>query len=280
MKVVDISSSNLSYDFSAVCFSEPKNVSKDTCICAASIRNNKTCDGIVIRMPSSHIIRVSVQKGSATIHAKINKPAIKFIMSLDDRCLTSAVENASEWFMHKVKSSLIEDFFKPSTEVNTKTDGVVARFKLILSEEDMVPNLLEGGYYDLSMKFVGLQFRKQHFCALWQIVSVTPVDEPRVSHTSTKLAFLDDESDDEDDILAQISLDEINTMVHDLQKSLDDVDKGIASKMKELKASSASVKGMKQRLADVLKHISASNIHATMKVLSTLFEELNTYNIA
>lgn len=274
-----------SFAFDTLSFAEPKNVSKDTCICAATLKGK--ADGLVIRMPAARVVRVSLQKGSATVQTRVNRAAIRFIMGLDERCLASAMANASEWFMHKVKSSLIEDFFRPSTEVTNKTDGsVVARFKLAISDEDLVPNILEGQYYDLGMKLVGLQFRKQHFCALWKLVALGGADAASVPGAALeRLSFIDDSDDEmisgicDDDVISQITQEDIRTMVSDIDGLLQVQEARLAEENKRLKSSLASVKSMKQRLSDAVKddkHISNSNLHSTMRVLNTLSEELSS----
>ena len=275
-------------DIRSITFSEPKTISRDTCVCSTQMPKGASTapDALVVRIPGAKILRMSSQKGSATVLTKVNKAALNFIMALDDVCLNAAMNKASEWFMHKIKTSLIDDFFRPSTEASSKAHGgVAARFKLLLSEDDMVPNLVEGMSYDMTMKFVGLQFRKQHFCALWKIAGIKHAD------AKVKVDFVEDDLDDDDDdsrdaaftdddLLSQFTMDDIRNMVHDLRASMDALEAYHAAEAKKHKAVLASLKAMKLRLGGIdtgseqQNDISSSNMNDIMRLVNKLSEEL------
>jgi hypothetical protein len=284
MKAIDVSSETTSVNLSTLSFAEPKSCGKDACLlCAATFVHDGKPDSLTIRIPNAKIVRLATQKGSATVQVKINKPATKFMVGLDERCLHVALEKASVWFMHKVKTALIEDFFKPSTEVSNIADGITVRYKLAVAEDDMVPTLTEGHAYDLTLRLLGLQFRKQHFSALWSLTSVKGVSKKHAADVTFVPA--DDASSGEpedagftdDDIIADIAKDDIVAMCKDTRVAIEQSEARHAEQLKIHKTALSSLKIMKQKLISLEQndqYLSTTNINLTMKVLNSMFEDL------
>ena len=180
-----------------IAFQEPKKTSRDSCVCQAvmlSSKANATAKSMVLNVPSARLLRTLKNKDSITLVVKVPKCVQRLLLNLDGHCLSSAVQQSDKWFMHNINASLIEDFFKGSVEVDCMTGSTVARFKLHLGDEDALqPTMAVDRDYSLSLKFVGLHFRKQHFAALWKLVMADDVTVPDID------IIHDDEYDDTDD---------------------------------------------------------------------------------
>lgn len=236
-----------------IAFQEPKKMSRDCCICHASISSHQTpnskphatkshASSLVLNIPRARLVRTLKTKDSVTLLVKTTKSVHKCLMGIDDWSLTSAMEHSEKWFMHNVNASLIEDFFKGSVEVDCRTGTRVARFKLYVNPDDdglLTPTMTIGREYSLSLKFVGLQFRKQNFAAVWKLVEATDVDD--ADDADTKLMISSDDDDEEDDVEP---IDEPCPMPQDMVDMINDM----KLKIEELHAHHAS---LIERLSDL-----------------------------
>jgi len=274
-----------SFDMATLAFSEPKNAGSDTCVCV-SVPN------VAVKVARARVVRLTAQKKSATLLVKVNKVATKFMLAFDEQCLGIATSHASEWFMHKVNPSLIEDFFRPSTEVNAKSDGsIVVRFKLVMSDDDLVPSLSAGSDYDLTLKLVGLQFRKQHFCAVWKMASSSAAAEQPSDRFGFIVQGLDSADDDtdtdarvtDDDLLEQLSLDEVTSMIGTIRASVETMEAHHTEELRRHRTTLSHVKTVRQTFdadlaqyaqASALQNISRKSINDIIKTINALSDKL------
>ncbi len=205
-------SSLSSFDASkSITFQEPKKISRDSCICLANVTSSGSrtagTKSFVLNIPRTRLVRTLKSKDSVTLIVNVANVAKshvhKFLLSLDQWSLTSAMEHSDKWFMHNMNASLVEDFFKGSVEMDCRTGSVVARFKLYIADDDaLVPTMTVGRDYSLSLKFVGLQFRKQNFAAVWKLqvandVTTEAKNEFIIVDTDDDVSEKNDDDDDE-----------------------------------------------------------------------------------
>lgn len=260
---VDVSDADALAKFSAlsVDFREPKKTSSDSFLCPALYGP----DVLQLRIPNAKIVRVIAGKGSATILLKVSSRVVKMLMEFDERCLSAALNNTDSWFMHKMNPALIEDFFKGSTEVNTKGQGIVARFKLACAEGDILPNLNVDAAYDIALRLSGLQFRKQNFCALWKLTQAKasavqqPQDDKKKQDRACMILDVDEDddsaassSDGESDVeLLQPSHEDIDQMINDLGTEMERLDAHHNALIKHHKDCIGQLKLLRQKLSKV-----------------------------
>jgi Family of unknown function (DUF5871) len=261
---VDSAEGARALDVSAIGFREPKKVSSDAFVCTGFVAPNG--DGLQLRVSEASVLRVTASKSSATIIVKVPKFATRLLAALDEHSVSEAMRNTDAWFMHKMSPTLIEDFYKPSTEVNSKGQGgIAARFKLVLSDTDIIPNLSSEVTYDMTIRLSGLQFRKQNFCLVWKLVQAKPAKAaaaPNKHGKVTSCMFGDDDADDDsddasstatnnDDDLIEPDAEDIERMVADIAATLDAIDGKCAADLKRCKEISARSKSLHQRFGKI-----------------------------
>jgi hypothetical protein len=220
-----------------------------------------------VKLPYVRVVKISVQKGTATLLLQTSNSVVRFLTALDARCLRCALDNSNSWFMHRIKSDLIEDFFRPSTELlatdaPSSEDGagstIAARLKVQLPDGELaVPNIKEGQAYEMNLKLLGLQFRKQHFCVVWKLLAAKKVSAKKAS---PPVAFLEDEegagsaaaTTDDDILLAGFSSkDDFTAILDGIGMTLSAREAEHLQHVKDHKAALAHVKGLRQRLSSI-----------------------------
>lgn len=276
------------FDVNRIAFLEPRNKSSDTCICDAYVTSPSTMDGqppttnttkrktaLHVKVGCAQIVKSSSSvKGCVTLLARVPKAVLDAAAQLDARFLQAAVSGTDGWFLHKMNPSMVEDFFRPSVELFGPRREVVARFRILTSSEDLVPALAVDGHYDLTLKLVGLLFRRQQFCAAWRIVAANA--------TSNVLMMSDD---DDESTSPDYDADEVREL---LRPSPEDIVQALAGFAQNLsaqqqrhslavqshKAALGQIKSLSQRVAALMERPGAPSAPAEMDALSEAMEKL------
>ena len=171
-----------------------------------------------LHLPAVRAVRVAPIKDTLTLTVAAPRRAVRFVMDLDRHCLDTVSKNIEAWFARNVSPPLVEEYFSTSTEV-TKRGSVVARFRLVGT--DMLPKLHTDRDYDVTLRFVGLQFHKHSFCVLWKLKKCLPARS-----TPTSSWMPDGEADDDSssvctDELIVPSADDVQDIVRSMATALD-----------------------------------------------------------
>lgn len=288
----------------AVSFAEPSHTGKETCLCPLDTAHGAAMH---VKLPYVRVVKIAVQKGTATLLLQTSNSIVRFLTALDARCLRCALDNSNSWFMHRIKSDLIEDFFRPSTELlatdaPASTDGacgstIAARLKVQLPDGELgVMNIKEGQAYEMNLKLLGLQFRKQHFCVVWKLLAAKKVAAKKAA---PPVAFLEDEegagsaatTTDDDILLAGFSSkDDFAAILDGIGMTLSAREAEHLQHVKDHKAALAHIKGLRQRLSGIQAVLagqargsgsgsrsikSSSCITDALRALNALSEELD-----
>jgi hypothetical protein len=206
------------FDCARIGFSDPKKQGRDAYLCPAYVEPSSQ---LQMRL-HLHVLRVlPTTKDTVSIVARVPRHVTKFLSVFDEHCLDAALQNTDRWFMHSMTRALIEDFFKASTEVSSRDKGIVARFRVALSDTEMVPMVHDGTSYDMTFKCMGLQFRRQTFAALWKITSCSSIaQQPLAFQSPDGEVDEDDDADSQDCDLILPGQEELHGMLADMEASL------------------------------------------------------------
>ena len=296
------------HDWSTLEFMDPTNMGKDACVCHVAGAP------LHVTLPCVRVARVVAmqQTDCVTLSLHASKDLVRSFLLLDKRCLFLALANCSSWFMHRIKADLIEDFFRPSTELIAASDGnndgghkndtrssaVAVRLKVMVPEGELIPNVREGQWYNMAFTLLGLQFRKQHFCVLWKLAAVHTVNKPRSTPTMRPaynqylIGGSDDGSegtDNDTDVLDEDILQcgfssaaDVDALVSGMHDALRRKETYHTAQSKIHRAALTSLKSIGQRLSHVQGLLEDANLRPTLRVsdalktLNVLSDELAT----
>ena len=185
--------------FDAIRFAPPKEdgESSDACVAKAYVMPGRAALRVALR--GCKVVRVrESRKNVPTVHFLCGRHELEMLMALDERVVAIAKTSIDAWFMHKMNPDLVEEYYRGNTETDIK-HGIVARIVIDgkLAKRMASPSETP---VDVTLRLVGVQFRRQFFTPVWKIVSAEPSS---IKSVSCHPSFLVDDQVDGDDITGE-----------------------------------------------------------------------------
>ena len=201
---------------------------ESACVCKVKY-NSEAFD---IKLNSVRILKVKRPDAKDMyIHIKPSKADIKYVSKIEKALVKIAIENTQEWFGHRMKPSLVDEYFTSNIILDDKHGNT---FKCRLDEPfDEIK--ASDAHVDLVLRVSCLRFHKQSFGVGYKIVEVSSpesaflIDEDEADNDTDEY-----ENEEDEESLGPDSSD-ILSLADDLIKQSEDIIGELSSSIKELK---------------------------------------------
>lgn len=152
-------------------YNQPKKVNGKYISKGVYINDEGQSIDIIIKSPYLHIIKLTETYIELGFEVD-DQDFYLFFAELDDANIKIAYENSKKWFGDDLPLEVIDEYHKPYVRYGNQIGNPSIRVKLtpeLYSILSKIPDITSK-FMCVSMKYDGLKFLKQQFCAEWSLI--------------------------------------------------------------------------------------------------------------
>lgn len=152
-------------------YNQPKKVNGKYISKGVYINDEGQSIDIIIKSPYLHIIKLTETYIELGFEVD-DQDFYLFFAELDDANIKTAYENSKKWFGDDLPLEVIDEYHKPYVRYGNQIGNPSIRVKLtpeLYSILSKIPDITSK-FMGVSMKYDGLKFLKQQFCAEWSLI--------------------------------------------------------------------------------------------------------------